>query len=148
MNNKLPKIRVSWIYDHDGEKVVRVKLYDDLHDAIERIAENYHQYSHEGYMTDFEVSDNDKVNASLARLQKSEDGFISEGIKQFLECERGYLPVRVKTLMIGEPENHYYSKYDWSDMDAREALKSDCPFSKAVAIDLLSGKVVSKGLSR
>ena len=148
MNNKLPKVRVMCTYDDRGEQVVRVKLYDDMHDAIERIAENYRQYCHEGYMIGFEVSDNDKVNASLARLQKSEDGFISEGIKQFLECERGYLPSKIKTLIIGEPKDHYHGRYDWSAMDAKEALKSDCPFSKAVAIDLLNGKVLSKGLSR
>ncbi len=145
MNNKLPKVRIICTYDEDGEQVIRVRLYNDLHDAVEYIAENYHQNCWEGYMTAFEVCDNDKVNATLAKFEKSGYEFIDEGIRQFFKNQKGYLHPKTRTLMLGEPIGTYPYKYNWSAMGAKEALKKYCGlFSKAVAIDLLNGKVYHK----
>lgn len=143
MNNKLPEVQVNCTFDDEGKEVTRVKFYGDLHTAIERIAESYHQNVWEGYMNGFEVIKTSKINARLEKLCKAGYEFIDEALGQFLECQKGNLARNIKTIMLGKPTGTFTSKYDWSAMSAKEALKSDCPFDKAVAIDLMTGKVLT-----
>ena len=143
MNNKLPLVQVNCTFDNRGDQVTRVKFYGDLHTAIERIAESLNHYEVEGYMNDFEVSDTSKrINARLEKLCKEGYGFIDVALGRYLECERGYLPANIRTIILDDGNG--WPSYDWYRTSGKDALKQEIkynPWKDVVAIDLLEGKV-------